>query len=45
MEYDKLLEKVDYLQNAMISFATNDTYDNEEYEQYGVVYTYRPKVQ
>ncbi|MBX4268894.1 hypothetical protein [Clostridium estertheticum] len=34
MDYDKVLEKVDYLQNAMISFATNDTYNNEEYEQY-----------
>jgi len=34
MDYDKVLEKVDYLQNAMISFATNDIYDNEEYVQY-----------
>jgi hypothetical protein len=34
MDYDKLLEKVEYLQNAMISFATNDTYENAEYEHY-----------
>lgn len=36
MDYVKTLEKVEYLQNAMISFATNDTYDNEEYEKYRI---------
>lgn len=36
MDYDVILEKVEYLQNAMISFATNDTYDNAEYEKYRI---------
>ncbi|MBR9648579.1 abortive infection family protein [Clostridium tyrobutyricum] len=36
MDYDAILEKVEYLQNAMISFATNDDYENEKYEKYRI---------